>query len=156
MRAAVLAAVARVRIYNRGVEDMTNVNKLTALSSTAVAQISRIQKNSAGEAVADQRQAIADSGKVLPAVAQTDKHAEERRKELNNAIRNVSGYVQNITRELNFSVDEELGKTIVRVIDENTGDVIRQIPSEDMLQLARNLAEIKERTTKGLLFSGDA
>lgn len=134
---------------------MTNLDKLTTLSSTAIGPVNRIQKSGAGEAVAE-RQTFAESGKVLPAMQQSEKDVEERRKELQNAIRNVSGYVQNITRELNFSVDEELGKTIVRVIDENTGDVIRQIPSEDMLQLAKNLAEIKERTTKGLLFRGDA
>ncbi len=134
---------------------MTNLNKLNSLGSSSVAAVNRIQKTSTGEVI-DQRQDLAALGKVLPAVQQTDKHAEERRKELNNAIKNVSGYVQNITRALNFSVDEELGRTVVRVIDENTGDVIRQIPSEDMLELARNLAEIKERTTKGLLFRGDA
>jgi flagellar protein FlaG len=134
---------------------MTNLNKLNSLSSNAVAPINRIQKSPTGDAI-EQRQAVAASGNVLPAIQQSDKQAEERRKELNNAIRNVSGYVQNITRELNFSIDEELGRTVVRVIDENTGDVIRQIPSEDMLELARNLAEIKERTVKGLLFRGDA
>lgn len=133
---------------------MTNLNKLNSLSSNSVAPANRIQKASTGEAL--DRQELAALGKVLPVVQQTDKHAEELRKELNNAVKHVSGYVQNITRELNFSVDEELGRTVVRVIDENTGDVIRQIPSEDMLELARNLAEIKERTTKGLLFRGDA
>lgn len=135
---------------------MTNVNKLFPLGANAVAPVSRIQHTSASEAAAAERQAIADSGKLLPGAPQNEREAEERRKELQSAIRNVSGYVQNITRELNFSIDEQLGRTVVRVIDENTGDVIRQIPSEDMLQLAKNLAEIKERTTKGLLFQGDA
>jgi flagellar protein FlaG len=134
---------------------MTNLNKLNPLVQNAVAPINRIQKSTSAEA-AEQRQALAGSGNVLPGLEQSDKLAEERRKELNNAIRNVSGYVQNITRELNFSVDEELGETVVRVIDENTGDIIRQIPSEDMLTLAKSLAEIKERSTKGLLFKGDA
>lgn len=133
---------------------MTNLNKLIAVGPNSVAPIGRVQLGS--EAVAAERQAIADSGKLLPAAVQDERQAEERRKELQNAIRNVSGYVQNITRELNFSIDEELGKTVVRVIDENTGDVIRQIPSEDMLELARHLAEIKERTARGLLFQGDA
>ena len=134
---------------------MTNLNKLNPLSSSPVAAVSRIHKSSAGEPV-DQRQAVAESGKVLPAVQQSDKHAEERRKELNNAVKNVSGYIQNITRQLNFSVDEELGRTVVTISDENTGELIRQIPSEDMLTLAKTLHEIKERTTKGLLFRGDA
>lgn len=132
---------------------MTNLNKLAALGANAIAPPGRVQTIS--DVTAVQRQAIADSGKFLPN-AQEEQEAEERREELQEAVRNVSGYVQNITRELNFSIDEELGKTIVRVIDESTGDVIRQIPSEDMLQLARNLAEIKERQAKGLLFQGDA
>jgi flagellar protein FlaG len=155
MLTAVLVAAARIRNLQPRCGDMTNLNKLDSLSSNSVAPVNRIQKSSTGEAI-DQRQDLAALGKVLPAVQQSDKHAEERRKELNNAVRNVSGYVQNITRELNFSVDEELGRTVVTVVDENTGDVIRQIPSEDMLELAKNLAEIKERTTKGLLFRGDA
>lgn len=133
---------------------MTNL-KLNALSSNAVAAVNRIQKNSSGQAI-DPRQDLAAAGNVLPAIQQSDKQAEERRKELANAIKNVSGYVQNITRELNFSVDEHLGRTVVTVIDENTGELIRQIPSEDMLNLAKTLNEIKERTTKGLLFRGDA
>lgn len=104
-----------------------------------------------------ERQEIAEGGKTIPAAALTyEQAAENRKKELNNAVKNVSGYVQNITRELNFSVDESLGKTVVTVIDETTGDIIRQIPSEDMLELAKNLAEIRERTAKGLLFRGDA
>jgi flagellar protein FlaG len=133
---------------------MTNLNKLNALSSNAVA-VNRIQKSSSGDAI-DPRQDLAAAGHVLPAMQQSDKQTEERRRELANAIRNVSGYVQNITRELNFSVDESLGRTVVTVIDENTGELIRQIPSEDMLTLAKTLNEIKERTTKGLLFRGDA
>jgi flagellar protein FlaG len=100
---------------------------------------------------------VADAGKTIPAAALTyEQAAELRKKELSNAVKNVSGYVQNITRELNFSVDESLGKTVVTVVDEATGDIIRQIPSEDMLELAKNLAEIRERTAKGLLFRGDA
>jgi flagellar protein FlaG len=134
---------------------MTNLNKLNSLGSNAVTPLNRIQKTATGEA-GEYRQALAESGKVLPAMQQAAEYAEERRKELSNAIKHVSGYVQNITRELNFSIDEELGKTVVTVVDENTGDVIRQIPSEDMLTLAKNLAEIKERTTKGILFRGDA
>jgi flagellar protein FlaG len=101
-------------------------------------------------------QHIADGGKVIPAVATYEYLVDNRKKELNNAVRTVAGYVQNITRELNFTVDETLGKTVVTVVDQSTGDVIRQIPSEDMLQLSRNLAEVRERSAKGLLFRGDA
>ncbi len=133
---------------------MTDLNKLNLVNLNSVAQLGRIQKTVAGDP-GQYRQAVAEGGNSMPAVQQQE-YSEARKKELNRAIMHVSGYVQNITRQLNFSIDEELGKTIVRVIDENTGDVIRQIPSEDMLKLSKNLAEIKERSTKGLLFQGDA
>jgi len=102
------------------------------------------------------RQFLAAGGKHLPPDAGQHLPEELRKQELDQAVRNVSGYVQNIVRKLSFSIDEDSGRTVVSVIDEVTGEVIRQIPTEDMLKIARNLAEIKERTVKGLLFQGDA
>jgi len=46
-----------------------------------------------------------------------------------------------------ISHDEELNRYIVRIADERSGEVIREIPSEAVLKFARNLQEIK-----GLLF----
>jgi len=42
-------------------------------------------------------------------------------------------------RELNFQVDGSSGKQIVRVSDPTTGEVVRQIPSEEAVQIARSL-----------------
>lgn len=133
---------------------MSIMNKLSMLSSGSVAKITR-SSYSGNVENSSLRQAIAVTGKAVPA-QQPVSSPDARKKELNNAVKNVYGYVQNITRELNFSVDQELGKTVVTVVDEVSGDVIRQIPSEDMLELSRHLADVREKTTKGLLFKGDA
>ena len=50
--------------------------------------------------------------------------------------------VQRIQRDLNFTVDEHLGEIVVKVIDRGTQEVIRQIPSEEMLSLSRNIEEV--------------
>lgn len=134
---------------------MTIPNKMNLVGPNSMTQINPLPKVPVVPGL--DRQEAADSGKAIPAaVLNYEQTAENRKKELSNAVKNVSGYVQNITRELNFSVDESLGKTVVTVLDQTTGDIIRQIPSEDMLELAKNLAEIRERTAKGLLFRGDA
>lgn len=39
---------------------------------------------------------------------------------------------------VNFDVDKETGRIVVQVKDVDTGDILRQIPSEDMLDFARN------------------
>lgn len=133
---------------------MSIMNKLSTLSSSSIAQLTQAQKTRSVQD-SSMRQDVAAAGKAVPA-QQPVLSPEERRKELNSAVKNLSGYVQNITRELNFSVDQELGETVVTVVDEATGDIIRQIPSEEMLELARHLADAREKATKGLLFSGDA
>ncbi len=133
---------------------MSVMNKLSMLSPSSVAQLTQSQVTRSVED-SSLRQHIAEAGKAVPA-QQPILSSEEKKKELNNAVKNLSGYVQNITRELNFSIDQELGKTVVTVVDELSGDVIRQIPSEEMLELTRRLADAREKNIKGLLFSGDA
>jgi len=45
-------------------------------------------------------------------------------------------------RSVNFILDEESGAEIVRVVDERSGDVIRQMPSEELLTFMRNLTKM--------------
>ncbi|WP_052446165.1 flagellar protein FlaG [Aeromonas fluvialis] len=58
---------------------------------------------------------------------------------------------------LNISKDNELGKTIVKLLDKDSGEVIRQIPSEELLSISKRFRELEqsgldERHIKGLLF----
>ncbi len=46
------------------------------------------------------------------------------------------------TRGRSISVDQETGKTIVQVLDLETGDVIRQVPGEEQMALARALGSL--------------
>jgi flagellar protein FlaG len=47
-------------------------------------------------------------------------------------------------RQLNFKVDERTETMVIQVIDADTEEVVRQIPSEGILQLQQRLAEIQE------------
>lgn len=44
-------------------------------------------------------------------------------------------------RGIRFSVDEETGKVVVRIVDSSTNEVVKQIPSEEILRMARNIDE---------------
>lgn len=59
------------------------------------------------------------------------------------AARQVEKFVQNLSSDLQFSIDESSGSNVVRVIDRSTKEVIRQIPSEEMLSIARALDRIQ-------------
>jgi|SRR5690554_5091176 len=44
-------------------------------------------------------------------------------------------------RQLKFTLDDASNRTVVSVIDKESGEVIRQLPSEEALELARRLRE---------------
>ena len=66
---------------------------------------------------------------------------EAQREELDDAVSQLNDFVQNVQRDLQFEVDNDLGQTIVKVVDQKTQEVIRQIPDEVALRLAENLQQ---------------
>ncbi|MBY0419246.1 MAG: flagellar protein FlaG [Pararheinheimera sp.] len=64
--------------------------------------------------------------------------------ELGEAVENINQFVNSQGRTLNFSVDEESGKPIVKVVDFETKEVIRQIPSEEVLTMAKAIKRLQE------------
>lgn len=81
-----------------------------------------------------------ESGNVSTSKAVEDTPAESE-KQLDNAVASVNSYVQSIQRDLQFSVDEESEKTVIKVLDGGSGELIRQIPEDIFLELARNLKQ---------------
>ena len=69
---------------------------------------------------------------------------------LSEAVSNINSYVQNISRDLRFSVDETTDRVVVKVLDSETEELIREIPSEEALALARFLSEQREADTPQL------
>ena len=61
------------------------------------------------------------------------------RSRVDEAVASLNEYARKSERNLEFSVDSELGLPVVQVIDSTTREVIRQIPSETALSVARNL-----------------
>lgn len=50
-------------------------------------------------------------------------------------------YFQNVNRELKFQVDNEGGDPIVIIIDKESGDIIRQVPAQELLDINESLAK---------------
>lgn len=53
----------------------------------------------------------------------------------------MDSFVGSFTHELKFRVDEDSGRNVVTVIDTKSGDIIRQIPTEELLEVVARLAE---------------
>ena len=71
------------------------------------------------------------------------KEGQPSRDQLDKAVKSVNDFVNSVNNSLQFSVDDDTGKTIVKVIDSATKEVIKQFPSEEMLAIAKALDHIK-------------
>jgi len=65
---------------------------------------------------------------------------QERTEALRDKVAELNDYMQNLNRSLQFSVDDESGDTVIKVVDSETEELVRQIPSEEILR-ARNAIE---------------
>lgn len=96
-----------------------NIVSIAGKSSEAAAPVAVPKSSSA--AVASTPAAIADDHVLQAAVEQ-----------INRTLRDMNNSIQ-------FEFDKGTGKTIVRVIDDETQDVLMQYPSEAVLAIARSL-----------------
>jgi flagellar protein FlaG len=79
-----------------------------------------------------------NSGKDLP-LEESTKPEEARNVEMKEAVSKLNEYVQKTQRNLDFSLDEDSGKTVIRVYDRQSEQLVRQIPDEVALELAKKL-----------------
>lgn len=73
------------------------------------------------------------------------------RQPLEKAVSEIESFVQSIRRDLNFALDDSSGRVVVKVTDRASGNVVRQIPSEEALHLAESLEQVRS-----LLFKAEA
>lgn len=80
-----------------------------------------------------------------------DQSGEGLEQQLEQAVSNMQEFVQTINRDLSFSLDDSTGRLVVKVTDSKSGDLIRQMPSEEALSLVKRLDEVRS-----FLFEGKA
>ncbi len=121
----------------------------------------RREAQTGGDTEQATRQAPAVSGSSVPAAAATERGApsaaaeqREAARELAEATQDVSSFIQTVSRSLQISVDDELGSTVIRVVDGENGDLVRQIPSEEVLEIARYLRQQTEAASADTVLRG--
>lgn len=77
--------------------------------------------------------ALPKGGEKLPERAAPEPMPER----IKQAVQQIQSYLNDSQRQLQFQVDADSGRTIVRVVNPETKELIRQIPGDEVLKLAR-------------------
>jgi flagellar protein FlaG len=63
--------------------------------------------------------------------------------QVEHAVQSANQFLRQKSENLEFSVDEGSGHTVTRLVDKETNTVLRQIPSQEMLDIARALDRVQ-------------
>ena len=113
---------------NANVVGLSPVNRPAREGADAVTTVLRRQDAPVGGA------AVKPPGEQEAPVPQTT---------LTEMVSNLNDHVQTVRRNLQFSVDEQSGRQVIKVMDSETKEVIRQIPPEDILGLIHRLDDLE-------------
>ena len=107
-----------------------------------------IQPSISSKASAPQ-QSFKSDAQVVAQVASTEikssgvnEAAQPTREVVAKAAAKLQEFVNSMGRNLNFSVDETTGYNVVRVVNPDTGELIRQLPSEELLKISRDFQRL--------------
>lgn len=114
-----------------------NIPPIATSSSAAINQLPRgpERKQSSGEVLAN--------SEAQPTSTETTKLSEKNSEALDSAVSSMNDLLGTLGHSLRFNIDDETGKTIVKVMDSQTQEVIKQIPTEEMLAIAKALDKLQ-------------
>lgn len=88
-----------------------------------------------------QRQDVSFDGKISPGDTNQKISTVVEPEKIEAAVAKVAAYVESLSRSLAITVDESSGDFVVQVQDANTEEIIRQIPSEEVLAISAAISE---------------
>lgn len=62
--------------------------------------------------------------------------------QVKTAVREVNAMLEIRSIGLQFEIDQDTHKVIVKVVDRNSGEVIRQVPNEEVVRIAKVMGEM--------------
>ena len=112
-----------------------SISNVASQAASAVPQASGLRKRRSGCGFRCFKPGSAEATEK-PKVETTEAPSVQ---EVRQAAEDVARYVDSVSRSLQISVDGELDKPIVTVLDSTTEQVVRQIPSEEIVAIAKFL-----------------
>jgi flagellar protein FlaG len=129
-----------------------NIQPLGSPAATQLDDRTVAADSSSASGAATATTAATSAATATSATAQADPSAKAApsRKDVDAAVKKLNDSMSSSSQSLQFSVDHDSKEIVVKLIDQNTGDVLRQIPTPEALQMAKAIDETLDKK-QGLL-----
>jgi flagellar protein FlaG len=121
-------------VNDLGVAGLSSEYKRT---SDTITQSNTLQQNT--------DKAITESNKVNTTQKVAEQVSNEKpltAQQLDKVAQQLQDFVGDLNRNIEFSVDEDSGRDVIKVIDKDSGDLLKQYPSEEVLTLVSKLSDM--------------
>ena len=102
-----------------------------------------VEQQKAPEAKVDAAGEAAAAAAKARAEVNVEQYARATKEVMQVAAQQIQGYLRDSGRNLNVTLDESTGKYVARVVNPETGEVVRSLPSEETLRIARNIDQMR-------------
>jgi len=124
--------------------EITNVAKLVPVTVLRNKQNEPNVTSSIGNTETEKQNAIKSEESLKSQNAASKADRKETSLELvKSAAAQGNSILQATNRNLEFQVDDSTKKVVVKIVDSKSGDVVRQIPSEDMLAFIKRMQDLE-------------
>lgn len=79
---------------------------------------------------------------------QSKKDMVEEASKVSNAMKTISEFINMPIRTVNFTQDDGSEKTVIKIFDSESNELIKQFPSEEILSIAQKIVELREDVSK--------
>lgn len=114
---------------------------LSITSSSSGAPVSDRVSNAAPAPQIAQSAAPLQTANPVRSTSQSAKTASAD--DINKAVAEINKSIQVSSQNLEFSVDNDAKEVVVKIVDQQTKQVIRQIPTEEALEIAKSLDKLQ-------------
>lgn len=135
--------------------DFAQIGQNVALQNASQTATQSVEPNEKTLSETEEQKRAAETGKVESNSADNSEKLNSTSFNIESAVAEISEFVQSTNRQLAFSIDENTKRSVVKVTDSSSGEVIRQIPSEEVLALSERIKELQTDvgTAVGVLFN---
>ena len=120
---------------------MSNIQSAQQVAP-AVVQPNLSNQTRAQQSVKSDAQVVAQVAATEIKASGVNEAAQPTREVVAKAAAQLQEFVSSMGRNLNFSIDEATGYNVVRVVNPDTGELIRQLPSEELLKISRDFQRL--------------
>jgi flagellar protein FlaG len=140
------------------ITDVTSSIPITGQQSDLLRQLPSLKTDNIVRINFEERQDIARSENSSEPRSATNDKALQSPDKVDESINELNNSAQVVSRNLEFRIDQESGRTIITVRDSSSKEIIRQIPSEKLLEISERLKDLQTSnntsgTNSGILFT---